>query len=160
MIPISNHMYRTLGKCVPLEKVDFLSCRCGFYRWCIAFSISHRKHKSKYHCLPFYLVTLFLIDTLTLVKHEWTSVCWNYNLLISSTLDLSSVITCKKTTTSGIFSIGLDTVGYCHSWCHLYWLIDLFATRRKRELQKWKILAQSGIWTHYLSLTGLPGIWL
>ena len=69
-----------------------------------------QKHKSKYHCLPFYLVTLFLIDTLTLVKHAGTCVFWNYTLLMSCTLDLSSVITCKKATTSGIFSIG---VGYC-----------------------------------------------
>ena len=69
-----------------------------------------QKHKSKYHCLPFYLVTLFLIDTLTLVKREGTCVFWNYTLLMSCTLDLSSLITCKKATTSGIFSIG---VGYC-----------------------------------------------
>ena len=69
-----------------------------------------QKHKSKYHCLPFYLVTLFIIDTLKLVKHEGASVCWNFTLLMSCTLDLSSVITCKKATTSGIFSIG---VGYC-----------------------------------------------
>ena len=82
-----------------------------------------QKHKSKYYCLPFYLVTLFLIDTLTLVKHEGTCVFWNYTHLMSCTLDLYSVITCKKATTSGIFSIG---VGYCGNSIWIWVVQHLF----------------------------------
>ena len=69
-----------------------------------------QKHKSKYHCLPFYLVTLFLIDTLTLEKHEETGVFLNYTLLMSCTLNLSSVITCKKQQLPEYLVSGLDTV--------------------------------------------------
>ena len=65
-----------------------------------------QKHKSKYHCLPFFLATLFLIDTLTLVKHEGICVFLYYNLLMSRTLYLSSVIIYKFATTFGIFCIG------------------------------------------------------
>ena len=109
VIHISNHMYRTLGKCVPLEMVDFLCCTCCFFRWCIAFSFWHSNIKANIS-ICFSIVTLFLIEDLTLVKHEGTCVFLNLTLLMSHYLDLSSVKTGKNATTSGIFSIW---VGYC-----------------------------------------------
>ena len=41
----------------------------------------------------------------------------------------------------------------CHGLFHLYWLIRPVSHAKKARITKWKILANSGIRTHYLSLT-------